>query len=86
MRAARSRAGSNSKSSSGVYLKAQRFADFAADEAAGAFEAGDCGGGADAALEVREVDVAMAQVVVHFHCGQRDPAQARVAQVAHQQA
>src|SRR5580704_3919660 len=66
--------------------KSERFADLAADETAGAFEAGDRGGCAHTAFEMREVDAAVTQVVVHPDCGQCDSAQAWVAQIAHEQA
>ncbi len=85
MRAARSRPGSNSKSSSGVYLRpsdlpiSRRMKPLALLKPAIA-------AGADTAFEVREIDVAVAQVVVHLDAGERDAAQARVAQVAHEQA
>src|SRR5271169_1534202 len=56
--------------------------DITADEALSAGEALDRVGGVALALEMREEDPPLAQVITHPDGGQSHPAQARVAQVA----
>src|SRR5258707_15814499 len=66
----------------GRVAKLDRAADLAPDESARALEAGFDSRRALLALQMREVNARVTQVVVHMNARERDAAQSRIAQAA----